>query len=118
MNVPTGSSVFSIVTKAASTEALDRSTDLIVRMDGIELSGLSTPQDVIDAARSDPEDAIFYLVHTGEVAQLLVYVPNFSTHEIVISLNPSGYGSLEWGLAVFGAVGIICLAGHMVVRRT
>jgi len=104
---------------------LDRDTlDVIkgtptVRLDGSSIRQTSNPLEVLEANGSTAGDAVYCIVSSGDVAQVMVYVPSFSTHEISIesALPLDQVAGLAGIMAVGGALAVIAVAALVLVRR-
>lgn len=93
--------------------------EMIVKLDDERIKETSTPLEVLFASGSEKDDAVYTLLQKGEVCQILIYVPNFSTHMIEIEsisifatlLSPLGIG------AIFAAVAVVCVSAVLLVVK-
>jgi hypothetical protein len=62
---------------------------------------------------------VYCIVSSGDVTQVMVYVPSFSTHEISIesALPLDQVAGLAGIMAVGGALAVIAVAALVLVRR-
>ena len=93
--------------------------EMIVKLDGERIKETSMPLEVLFASGSEKNDAAFTVLQRGEVCQILIYVPSFSTHTIEVEsvsifadlTSPLGIG------AIIAAVAVVCVSAVLLVSR-
>ena len=90
-----------------------------VELDDKMIRETANPLDVLYASGSSEEDAVYTVLQSEDLSQVLVYVPSFSIHTLSIeSVIP---GAEIFGIAgiaaVLGAAVVVCAAAAVLVAR-
>lgn len=81
---------------------------LTVEIDGKKVRESSNPLEVLYATGSEEEDAVYTVLQSDDISQVLVYVPSFSTHTITIE-------SVLPGAEIFGIAGVVAVLGAVAI---
>lgn len=90
----------------------------VVRIDGISINKSVDPLEVFFSSGDELDDAVYTVLHNDDVVQVLIYLPNFSTHVIEVEsisiiagiLSPVGI------VAIVAATAIVCVSGIMLLH--
>lgn len=89
--------------------------ELVVKMDGTAIREGSL-SDVLNANGQQGENATFYMLTQGDISQVLVYIPSFSTHSLSAEsvaadadANVLGQTGLIALIVILGVIGVIAI---------
>lgn len=93
--------------------------DIIITLDGMAIRQTQNPLDVLSNSGSQDGDAVYCIESTLNGSQIMIYVPNFSTHELDISsVSPlAGVLSITGLLAFLGAMATVGAATYLLFGR-
>ncbi len=93
--------------------------DIVITLDGKTIRQTQDPLDVLSNSGSQDGDAVYCIESTLNGSQIMIYVPNFSTHELDISsVSPlAGVLNITGLLAFLGAMATVGAATYLLFGR-
>jgi hypothetical protein len=85
--------------------------NLTVFMDGTVVRQVDDPLQVLYASGSSMNDAVYSIVHDDDHVNLIIYIPHFSSHSLVISGAAAIMDEVAGPMGILVAVSAIALVG-------